>query len=87
MRHKEKTTRLLNQALGQMNAAINMLDNDRYCIDISYQILATIAQLKKANEELMREHMKNCVTEAFESNQGEEKIDEVIKIMSKLIDS
>lgn len=86
MKHKEKTSRLLNQAQGQMNAAITMLNNDRYCIDISYQILATIAQLKKANEELMREHMLNCVTEAFESNQGAQKIEEVVKIMSKLID-
>ncbi len=86
MEHREKTKKLLNQAQGQMNAVNNMLDEGRYCIDVSYQILATIAQLKKANEELMREHMKNCVTEAFQEGHGEEKIEEVVKIMSKLID-
>ena len=86
MREREKVVQYLRQATGQLNASLKMLEDNRYCIDISHQILATIAQLKKANEELMREHMKNCVTEAFKSNQGEEKIDEVIKIMSKLID-
>lgn len=86
MEHKEKTQRLVNQAQGQMNAVLKMVEDDRYCIDVSYQILATIAQLKKANEELMREHMKNCVTEAFEEGHGDEKIDEVVKIISKLID-
>lgn len=86
MKHKEKTVKLLNQAQGQLNAVMTMMDNDRYCIDVSHQILATIAQLKKANEELMREHMRNCVSEAFESGQGEEKIEEVLKIMTKLID-
>ncbi len=86
MEHREKTKKLLNQAQGQLNAVNNMLEDDRYCIDVSYQILATIAQLKKANEELMREHMKNCVTEAFQEGHGDEKIEEVVKIMSKLID-
>lgn len=86
MKHKEKTVKLLNQAQGQLSAVMTMMDNDRYCIDVSHQILATIAQLKKANEELMREHMRNCVSEAFESGQGEEKIEEVLKIMTKLID-
>lgn len=86
MKHKEKTEKLLNQAQGQLNAVMSMMENDRYCIDVSHQILATIAQLKKANEELMREHMKNCVTDAFKEGNGDEKIEEVLKIMTKLID-
>ncbi len=86
MKHKEKTEKLLNQAQGQLNAVMTMMENDRYCIDVSHQILATIAQLKKANEELMREHMKNCVTDAFKEGSGDEKIEEVLKIMTKLID-
>ena len=86
MKHKEKTEKLLNQAQGQLNAVMSMMENDRYCIDVSHQILATIAPLKKANEELMREHMKNCVTDAFKEGNGDEKIEEVLKIMTKLID-
>lgn len=86
MKHKEKTVKLLNQAQGQLNAVMTMMDNDRYCIDVSHQILATIAQLKKANEELMREHMKNCVTDAFKDGTADDKIEEVLKIMTKLID-
>lgn len=83
---KADALKFLKVARGQIQAAINMAEDDRYCIDISHQILASISLLKKSNESLLKEHMNNCVAEAFAENAGEEKIEEVIKLMHKMLD-
>lgn len=74
----------LKTARGQIEAAINMIEEGRYCVDISNQIIATQALLKKANLLILRQHMYHCVKEAFEHNQGDEKIEEIIDILSKI---
>ena len=40
---------LLKTARGQVDGILRMVEEDRYCIDVSKQVLATIALLKKAN--------------------------------------
>ena len=44
---RNNTLRLLRTARGQVDGIIRMLEEGRYCIDISNQILATEALLKK----------------------------------------
>ena len=62
-----------------------MIEEDKYCIEISNQILAAIAVLKKANQEIIKAHLNCCVKEAFEAGiNTEEKIEEVIKIIGKM---
>jgi DNA-binding FrmR family transcriptional regulator len=60
-----------------------MIEEDRYCIDVSKQILSAAALLKKANITILRQHMNTCVTEAVEHGSGPEKIDEIILILDK----
>ena len=49
---KKQIKRLLNTAKGQIDGIIKMINEDKYCIEISNQILASIAILKKANMEM-----------------------------------
>ena len=44
---RNNTLRLLRTARGQVDGIIRMLEEGRYCIDISNQILATEALLKR----------------------------------------
>ena len=81
---KKKINRLLNTAKGQLNGISKMIDEDRYCIEISNQILATQAILTKINEEILRAHMNHCVKEAFENGNGKEKVEEIINILNKM---
>ena len=71
---KKKITRLLNTAKGQLNGISKMIEEDRYCIDISTQIMATQAILSKVNHEILRAHMNHCVKEAFEEAREESKV-------------
>lgn len=61
---KKQIKRLLNTARGQIEGIIKMVDSDRYCIDISNQILASQAVLTRANKEILRAHIFNCVLNA-----------------------
>jgi DNA-binding FrmR family transcriptional regulator len=81
--HDEKTINLLKTARGQVDGIIKMLDDSRYCIDISNQIIAVQGLLKKANLMILKNHMNHCVKDAFEQGAGQEKIDEIVKVLDK----
>ncbi|MGN1040730.1 MAG: metal-sensing transcriptional repressor [Candidatus Fimimonas sp.] len=61
---KKQIIRLLNTARGQIDGIINMVESDRYCIDVSNQILASQAVLTRANKEILQAHIFNCVLNA-----------------------
>ena len=54
--HK-KVTRQIKIARGQLDGILKMIEEDRYCVDISNQILATSAVLKRANQEILQAHI------------------------------
>lgn len=80
---KTKVSNLLKTARGQIDGILNMIEEDRYCIDISHQLMATVAILNKANKEVLSAHMKNCLKNANTIEEREEKIDELLEIMGK----
>ncbi len=75
----------LKTAKGQVEATIRMIEEGRYCVDVSNQILATQSLLKKADLLIIRQHLNHCVTESFNKENGNEKIDEIITLLSKVI--
>lgn len=82
---KKQVINLLKTSRGQMDGIIKMLEDDRYCVDISKQILSVQALLKKANLKIIDQHIKHCVKQAFTEgeNVGDEKVDEIIKLIDK----
>jgi DNA-binding FrmR family transcriptional regulator len=82
---KSQVINLLKTSRGQIEGIINMLEDDRYCVDISKQILSVQALLKKANLKIIDQHIKHCVREAFTEgeNAGNKKVDEIIKLIDK----
>jgi len=63
---KTKVTRLLKTAKGQLDGILKMVEEDRYCIDISNQLLATQAILRNVNRDVLNAHLGCCVEEAFD---------------------
>lgn len=83
----EKVSNLLKTARGQIDGILNMIESDRYCIDVMTQVMATTAILKKVNSIILKSHMQNCVNDAFTSGDEQEKIekiDEIIKLLDKM---
>lgn len=81
---KEKVSRLLKTARGQIDGILKMIEEDRYCIDISNQIIATEAILHKADREVLHAHIDMCVKEAIESGNTDDKLQEIRSIVDKL---
>ena len=50
----------LKIARGQLDGILQMVDEDRYCVDISNQILATQALLRSANQQILQAHIRTC---------------------------
>ena len=78
--------RLLKTAKGQIDGILRMVEEDRYCLDVSNQLMATQSILKKANRMVLKAHMDGCVREAIQSGDPEEKLDELLKLLDKLSD-
>ncbi|HHW30279.1 MAG TPA: metal-sensing transcriptional repressor [Clostridiaceae bacterium] len=82
---KKKALQALKTSKGQIEAIIKMIEEGRYCVDVSNQIMAAQSLLKKANLLILKQHMNHCVKEAFLSGNGNEKVDEIIDILSKIM--
>ncbi|WIW71482.1 MULTISPECIES: metal-sensing transcriptional repressor [Anaerosinus] len=81
----EKIMRLLKTARGQMDGIIRMVEENRYCVDISNQVLATRALLHTVNKEIVKAHMEHCIKQAFQTDKEEEKIEEFLVMMDKMM--
>ena len=79
-----QVSRLLKTARGQIDGILKMVEEDRYCLDVSNQLLATQSILKKANRMVLKAHMECCVRQAMESGDPEEKLKELLILIEKL---
>lgn len=83
----QKVSNLLKTARGQIDGILKMIEDDRYCVDVMTQIMATQAILKKVNSIILEGHLEHCVNDAFTNGNKEEqqeKISEVIKLLEKM---
>ena len=81
---KKQIERLIKTARGQLDGILKMIEENQYCVDISAQLRAADAILRKANREVLAAHIKGCVKEAVKVGQGDQKIDEMIQLIDKM---
>ncbi len=87
--HKETRAAVqkrLNRIEGQVRGLSRMVEEDRYCIDVITQISAVRAALRRAEEEILREHVGHCVEHAIASGNKDDqrqKISEIIDVLSR----
>mgnify|MGYP006071134249 FL=1 len=82
---KTKITRLLKTARGQLDGILRMVEEDRYCVEIAQQLMATEAILNRANKEILTAHLKSCVKNAESDEEREQKIDELVSMLGKIL--
>ncbi|WP_297282161.1 metal-sensing transcriptional repressor [uncultured Anaerococcus sp.] len=84
---KAKTIRKLKTVGGQIDGLVKMVEDDRYCIDVSNQIMASISILKNINKDVLSAHLSHCVYEALghdDPDDAKEKLAEIEGIINKL---
>ena len=80
-----QVNRLLKTARGQIDGIIKMVEEDRYCMDISQQVTAAYAMLRRANREILTAHLKHCVENAKDDKERADKIDELVAALGKIL--
>jgi DNA-binding FrmR family transcriptional regulator len=74
----------LGRIEGQVRGIVRMVEEDRYCIDVVTQISAVRAALRRAEEEILRDHVGHCVEHAIASGNKSEQRKKVAEIMDVL---
>ena len=83
---KASCQKRLSRIEGQVRGLSKMVEEDRYCIDIVTQISAVRAALRRVEEEVLRDHVAQCVEHAITSgNKADqrEKIAELMAVISR----
>ena len=83
---KSRVTRSIKIARGQLDGVLRMIEEDRYCVDISNQLLATQALLKRVNKEIMHAHIRSCVREGLHTDEPNPKLEEALDLLDRLTD-
>ena len=83
---RQKVERLLKTARGQIDGILKMVEENRYCMDISNQIMATQAILHRVNREILQAHLQHCVRQSLETGEdSQQKIDELMALFDKAV--
>jgi CsoR family transcriptional regulator, copper-sensing transcriptional repressor len=81
---KDQLRKRLHRIEGQVRGIENMVEDDRYCIDILTQIGAIQAALDKVALGLLDDHAQHCVMDA-EGEERREKTDELMGAVGRLM--
>ncbi|WP_323703968.1 metal-sensing transcriptional repressor [Mammaliicoccus sp. Dog046] len=80
---KEKVINRLKRIEGQVRGIQSMVEEDRYCVDILVQMSAIQSALKNVGFAVTERHMKHCVTDAIQKGEGDETIEELMRVLKQ----
>lgn len=72
----------LSRIEGQIKGLKQMVDDDRYCLDVLQQVSSTFEALRGVSKVLMRNYLEECATDALQSKRKEKQEE----IYNELID-
>lgn len=80
---KDRNLKRLRRIEGQVRGLQKMVAEDRYCPDILVQIASVHEALRAVGRELMRNHLRHCVTQAVRSGgpEAEATYDELLDLI------
>ncbi|MBO1582840.1 MULTISPECIES: metal-sensing transcriptional repressor [Bacillus] len=82
-KEKEQIMNRLKRIEGQVRGIQNMIENDRYCVDILVQISAINAAMKKVGLGILKNHTNHCVSNAIKDGNGDEAIEELMTVFER----
>ncbi len=74
----------LSRIEGQLRGIRQMVEDERYCVDILTQVSAVQSALNAFSRELLTSHIKSCVTEDIKRGHAEA-VDELCATLQKLM--
>ncbi len=81
---RQQVLNRLRRARGQLNAVIDMVEQERSCKDIITQLSAVSKALDRAGFKIISENIQECVIREGEPEDGEVTLDELEKLFLSL---
>jgi len=81
---KKSCATRLSRIEGQVRGLAQMIEGDRYCIDVADQVQAVIAALKRVESEILKDHIAHCVEHAIRSGNKEAQRAKVTELVATL---
>lgn len=78
--HKPKISRRLKIIEGQVRGLNEMIEKDKYCIDIITQSSAIKQGLSNIEDMLLEHHLSHCVVGQIKEGKPGKAVDEVLKV-------
>ena len=82
-KNKKSLLHRLSIIEGHVRKVKEMVENDKYCIDVLHQNQAVRAALKKVDELVLSNHLNTCVIDAIKKGNKKQVISEVINVFKK----
>ena len=76
----------LRRIEGQIRGVQKMIGERKYCIDILNQIQAVKGALLRIEENILKKHLENCVSEAIKGvceKEKQQKMEEFLKLLHR----
>ena len=83
-RPKDTQDRILHRfkiSLGQLKKIIEMVEDDKYCIDILHQSQALRSALEQNENLIMENHLQSCVADDIRNGRGQKAVEEVMSVI------
>src|SRR5919112_3699823 len=80
---KEALLKRLRRMEGQVRGIHQMVEDDRYCIDVVTQINALTSAAREVALLVLEDHLRGCVQEAVKEDRSEDAIKEMMKVLGK----
>jgi DNA-binding FrmR family transcriptional regulator len=85
-RTKAEVASRLARIEGQIRGVAQMVEQDRYCLDVVAQVRAARSALAKVEQLVLADHLAHCVEEAIVSGDPDkqrQKVAELIEVFSR----
>ncbi len=82
--YQTKTLSRLKKAKGQIEGIMRMIEDGKYCVDISMQVLALEGSLKAVSRLVLESHLNTCGIKELAAQDSEKKqkfIKDILKIV------
>lgn len=87
--NKDDVLRRLRRVEGQVRGIAQMVESDRYCIDVLTQVAAATKALQSVAVGLLDDHLRHCVTDAVAQGgrEADRKVAEATAAVARLLKS
>ena len=80
---KPELLRRLRKIEGQIRGIQQMIESDRYCLEITQQITAAVSGAREVTAILLGDHLRRCLDDP--DHCGDDAVDEVVAVLRRMM--